>query len=224
MYSQSGDTKGSELTWLSDSTNIGAIWYLLVQTYEYGYHRNFRTVHQRNAVLHMGASFRSIPSHPPTLSQDNQTHPWWRNRIADADGMGGEWNFRGFRSLNNAFFWGQIRRSEHIWVFGSLMDHPNKIWQISRMPALVRTYCMKFWKFSSGLVTYNRGSSFTTTLQKVTVPSKPTQCNTLKMGLWPSIRLHWLNSWGGLFLAWLRNPPMSLWYKSRFKFHIQSFR
>ena len=52
MYSQSGG-KGNTHAWLSDSTNIGAISYLVVQTYEYAYHRNFRTVHQRNAVLHV---------------------------------------------------------------------------------------------------------------------------------------------------------------------------
>ena len=79
MYSQSGG-KGSAHPWLSDSTNIGAISYLVVQTYEYGYHRNFRTVHQRNAALHTG-TYALLPSDQflrtlvatPTLSQDNRT-------------------------------------------------------------------------------------------------------------------------------------------------------
>ena len=76
MYSQSGG-KGSTHAWLSDSTNIGAISYLVVQCYEYGYHRNFRTVHQRNAALHTG-TYSLLPSDrflrtldaTPTLSQD----------------------------------------------------------------------------------------------------------------------------------------------------------
>ena len=78
MYSQSGG-RGSAHAWLSDSTNIGAISYLVVQTYEYGYHRNFRTVHQRNAALHMG-TYALLPSDlflrtlvtTPTLSQNNR--------------------------------------------------------------------------------------------------------------------------------------------------------
>ena len=78
MYSQSGG-KGSAHAWLSDSTNIGAISYLVVWTYEYGYHRNFRTVHHRNAVLHVG-TFALLPSDQflctlavtPTLSQDSR--------------------------------------------------------------------------------------------------------------------------------------------------------
>ena len=77
MYSQSGG-KGSTHAWLSDSTNIGAISYLVVQCYEYGYHRNFRTVHQRNAALHTG-TYSLLPSDrflrtldaTPTLSQDS---------------------------------------------------------------------------------------------------------------------------------------------------------
>ena len=48
-------------SWLSDSTNIGAIPYLVVQIYEYAYHRNFRTVHQRNAALHVG-TYALLPS------------------------------------------------------------------------------------------------------------------------------------------------------------------
>ena len=79
MYSQSGG-KGSAHAWLSDSTNIGAISYLVVHTYEYGYHRNFRTLHQRNATLHVG-TYALLPSDQfihtltatPTLSQDGQT-------------------------------------------------------------------------------------------------------------------------------------------------------
>ena len=60
MYSQSGG-KGGTHAWLSDSTNIGAISYLVMQTYKYGYHRNFRTVHQRNATLHVG-TYALLPS------------------------------------------------------------------------------------------------------------------------------------------------------------------
>ena len=81
MYSQSGG-KGSAHAWLSDSTNIGAISYLVVQTYEYGYHRNFRTIHQRNAALHTG-TYALLPSDrflrtlsvdtTPILSQDGRT-------------------------------------------------------------------------------------------------------------------------------------------------------
>jgi hypothetical protein len=79
MYSQSGG-KGSAHAWLSDSNNIGAISYLVVQTHEYGYHRNFRTVH--HAVLHMGTYallpsdcfLRTLDATPgPTLSQDSRT-------------------------------------------------------------------------------------------------------------------------------------------------------
>jgi hypothetical protein len=51
-----------------------------VQTFEYGYHRNFRTVHQRNATLHVG-TYVLLPSDhflrtlvgTPTLSQDSRT-------------------------------------------------------------------------------------------------------------------------------------------------------
>ena len=79
MYSQSGG-KGSAHAWLSDSTNIGTISYLVVQTYEYGYHRNFRAIHQQNAALHMG-TYALLPSDgflrtlvaTPTLSQDSRT-------------------------------------------------------------------------------------------------------------------------------------------------------
>ena len=80
MYSQSGG-KGSTHAWLSDSTNIGAISYLVVQTYEYAYRRNFRTVHdQRNTALHVG-TYALLPSDRflrtlttiPTLSQDGRT-------------------------------------------------------------------------------------------------------------------------------------------------------
>ena len=79
MYSQS-EGKTSAHSWLSDSTNIGAISYLVVQTYEYAYHRIFRTVHQRNAVLHVG-TFALLPSDrflrtltvTPTFSQDGRT-------------------------------------------------------------------------------------------------------------------------------------------------------
>jgi len=79
MYSQSGG-KGRTHAWLSDSTNIGAISCLVVQIYEYGYHRNFRTVHQRNATLHVG-TYALLPSDrflrtltaTPTLSQDGRT-------------------------------------------------------------------------------------------------------------------------------------------------------
>ena len=81
MYSQSGG-KGNGHAWLSDSTNTGAISYLVVQTYEYAYHRNFRTVHQRIATLHVGM-FALLPSDrflraltatpPPTRSQDGRT-------------------------------------------------------------------------------------------------------------------------------------------------------
>ena len=40
MYAQSGGKGTSSAhAWLSDSTNIGAMSYLVVQTYEYGYHR-----------------------------------------------------------------------------------------------------------------------------------------------------------------------------------------
>src|SRR5882762_3857137 len=79
MYSQSGG-KSSTHAWLSDSTSIGAISYLVVQTYEYAYHRNFRTVHQRNATLHVGTyallpsdRFLRILTATPTLSQDGRT-------------------------------------------------------------------------------------------------------------------------------------------------------
>ena len=79
MYSQSGG-KGSTHAWLSDSTSIGAISYLVVQIYEYAYHRNFRTVHQRNATLHVGMyallpsdRFLCILTTTPTLSQDGRT-------------------------------------------------------------------------------------------------------------------------------------------------------
>jgi len=79
MYSQSGG-KSSTHAWLSDSTSIGAISYLVVQTYEYAYHRNFRTVHQRNATLHVGTyallpsdQFLHILTATPTLSQDGRT-------------------------------------------------------------------------------------------------------------------------------------------------------
>jgi len=63
------------------STNIGAISYLVVQTW---YHRNFRTVHQRNAALHTG-TFALLPSDrflrtlpvdttvTPILNQDRRT-------------------------------------------------------------------------------------------------------------------------------------------------------
>ena len=78
MYSQSGG-KGSTHAWLSDSTNIGAISYLVVQTYEYAYHRNFWTVHQENAALHVGTycllpsdRFLRILTTTPTLSQDGR--------------------------------------------------------------------------------------------------------------------------------------------------------
>ena len=79
MYSQSGG-KGGTHAWLSDSTNVGALSYLAVQTYEYAYHCNFWTVHQRNAVLHVG-TYALLPSHwflctltaIPTLSQDGRT-------------------------------------------------------------------------------------------------------------------------------------------------------
>ena len=51
-----------------------------MQTYEYGYHRNFRAVHQRNAALHTG-TYALLPSDrflrtlvaTPTLSQDGRT-------------------------------------------------------------------------------------------------------------------------------------------------------
>ena len=45
MYLQSGG-KTSAHSWLSDSTNIGAISYLVMQTYKYTYHRIFQTIHQ----------------------------------------------------------------------------------------------------------------------------------------------------------------------------------
>ena len=53
---------------------------LVVQTYEYAYHRNFRTVHQRNAALHTG-TYALLPSDlflrtldaTPSLSQDSRT-------------------------------------------------------------------------------------------------------------------------------------------------------
>ena len=78
MYSQSG-SKGSTHAWLSDSTNIGAISYLVVQTYEYAYHRTFRTIHQQNAALHIG-TYALLPSDrflrtltvTPTLNQDGR--------------------------------------------------------------------------------------------------------------------------------------------------------
>jgi hypothetical protein len=78
MYSQSGG-KCSTHAWLSDTTNISAIPYLVVQTYEYTYYRNFRTIHQRNAALHVG-TYALLPSDrflrtliaTPTLNQDGQ--------------------------------------------------------------------------------------------------------------------------------------------------------
>ena len=79
MYSQSGG-KGSTHAWLSDSTSIGAISYLVVQIYEYAYHCNFRTVHQWNTTLHVGTYalllsnwFLHILTATPTLSQDGHT-------------------------------------------------------------------------------------------------------------------------------------------------------
>jgi hypothetical protein len=60
MYSQSGG-KGSTHAWLSDSTNISAISYLIVQTHEYAYYRNFQIVHQQNAALHVG-TYALLPS------------------------------------------------------------------------------------------------------------------------------------------------------------------
>ena len=53
---------------------------ILSQTYEYRYHRNFRTLHQRNATLHVG-TYALLPSDrflrtltaTPTLSQDGLT-------------------------------------------------------------------------------------------------------------------------------------------------------
>src|SRR5882762_140304 len=49
-------------------------------TYEYGYHQNFQTVHQRNGTLHVG-TYALLPSDrflrtltaTPTLSQDGRT-------------------------------------------------------------------------------------------------------------------------------------------------------
>ena len=78
MYSQSGG-KGSAHAWLSDSTNIGAISYLVMQTYKYGYHHNFQTIHHHNAALHVG-TYALLPSDQflctlavtPTLSQDSR--------------------------------------------------------------------------------------------------------------------------------------------------------
>ena len=83
MYSQSRG-KGSAHTWLpvsdSDSTDIGAISYLVMQTYGYGYCCNFWTVHHWNAALHKGTYALLPPDHflctmaaTPTLSQDSQT-------------------------------------------------------------------------------------------------------------------------------------------------------
>ena len=76
MYSQSGG-KGNTHAQLSDSTNIGAISYFTVWTYEYAYHHNFRTVHQQNAALHVltyallhSNQFFAAPR--PTFSQDGQ--------------------------------------------------------------------------------------------------------------------------------------------------------
>ena len=86
MYPQSRG-KGSAHTWLSDNTNIGAISYLIVQTYKYEYHCklicNFQTVHHRNAALHVGTyallvgllpsdQFLCTLAVTPTLSQDRQ--------------------------------------------------------------------------------------------------------------------------------------------------------
>jgi hypothetical protein len=66
--------------WLSDSTSIGAISYLVMQPYKYTYHRNFRTVHQQNTTLHVGTyalllsdRFLHILTATPTLSQDGRT-------------------------------------------------------------------------------------------------------------------------------------------------------
>ena len=66
--------------WNERESSIGAISYLIVQTYEYTYHRNFRTVHQRNATLHVGTyallpsdRFLRILTATPTLSQDGRT-------------------------------------------------------------------------------------------------------------------------------------------------------
>ena len=47
----------------------------------------------------------------------------------------------------NAFFEARFGDLNKFGFFGGLMGHPNKIWQFSRMPALVRTYWGKFWKF-----------------------------------------------------------------------------
>jgi hypothetical protein len=50
-----------------------------VQTYEYGYHRNFRTLHQRNATLHVGM-YAPIPSHPDC---NTHTQSGWLNTLDD---------------------------------------------------------------------------------------------------------------------------------------------
>ena len=60
IYSQTGGKNGMH-AWQSDSTSIGAVSYLAMQTYEYAYHRNFRGVHQSNAVLQV-FSFALVPS------------------------------------------------------------------------------------------------------------------------------------------------------------------
>jgi hypothetical protein len=80
IYSQGGGKKGGAHAWQSDSTNIGAISYLPIQAFEFAYHRTFRAVHQRNAIL-QSVTYALLPSDrflhlltkSPTLAQDRRT-------------------------------------------------------------------------------------------------------------------------------------------------------
>ena len=52
----------------------------------------------------------------------------------------------------NAFFEARFGDPNKFEFFGGLMGHPNKIWQFSRMPALVRTYWGKIWKIRPNIL------------------------------------------------------------------------
>jgi len=80
IYSQGGGKKGGTHAWQSDSTNISAVSYLPVQVFKFAYHRTFRVVHQRNAIL-QNVTYALLPSdqflrllmESPTLVQDRRT-------------------------------------------------------------------------------------------------------------------------------------------------------
>jgi hypothetical protein len=79
IYSQGGGKKGGTHAWQSDSTNIGAVSYLPVQVFEFAYHRTFRAVHQRNALLQVftyallpSDRFLRLLTESPTPTQDRR--------------------------------------------------------------------------------------------------------------------------------------------------------